>query len=603
MLFSAQDSMIVFSKVSYFLFLIFMCFISVFPVSAQETENSIVEDRMLKDLYKYNNNDDAEEAHINHHRVLKEAIQFPSLIVELNSYMMLAKDHATGDLGERKFDSMIHYLDRFESKIVLFDADELQRKNILDMVIKYYTLKGFLLGNYFGLNQPSLESHLKAETYFSKTKNIDLKIRHAFLLTRIYNAEGKYDKSIKLLDQRLKDTIHMRANTQRQFYLYIALAYQHKKMPEQSFYYNSKALALAKKEKLKHLVFFIKNRIAYDYFLFGDYQKAIDSALVVREYYTTAPKRRILGLNNTARNLSDFYYAIGNIDKAIEYSKSQLNLINSSITRKIVLTKLAKYALKKNDYKSAMEYYRKKDNITDSVRVVEKDLLIKYNASNMKLIRQQHINENIRFENQLLEKNNEQQKLYIIMISSVLLILLLLLGGFFLYKKYKQSKKVVSVLKANEKELLQEQIRLRDNELDASAIAMAQKVEVLNTIKKELESIKDENPKLAKVNKTVRSLIRSSSDISLVTDRIESQYPTLTIELKNKHPELSTTEIRYCLLTKLNLSLKETAAMLNVTPNTVKVTRSRLKKKMSIYQDVSLKEYLDTIYINTATSA
>jgi hypothetical protein len=596
--------MIVFSKFSYFLFIFLLCFIFVLPVSAQKAEDSIAEERMLKDLNKYNNNnDDFEEAYITHHRILNEAIQLPSLKVELDCYMKLAMDHATGDLGERKLDSTIHYFDRFESKIVLFDVDELQKKNILETVINYYTLKGFLLGNYFGLNQPSLESHLKAELYFSKTDNIDLKTKHAFRLSRIYNAERKYDKSIKLLDQRLKDTVHMSIDIKRLFYTYMAFAYQRKKMPEQSFYYNSKALEVAKKMKFERFVFFIKYRMSYDYFLFGDYQKAIDSVLVVREYYKTANKSRVLGLNNTAKNLSLFYYAIGNIDKAIEYSKSQLNLNNSSMSRKKVLANLAKYALEKNDYKSAMEYYKEKDKLTDSIRIVEKDLLIKYNASNMKLAKQKHINKNILLENQLLEKNNEQQRLYVLIVSSLIAILLLLFGGLFVYKKYRQSKKTVGVLKANEKQLLQEQIRLRDNELDASAIALSQRVEVLNTIKKELEAIKDENPKLALVNKTVKSLIRSSSDISLVTDRIESQYPSLTVELKNKHPELSATEIRYCLLTKLNLSLKETASMLNVTPNTVKVTRSRLKKKMSIYQDVSLKEYLDKIYVNTAASA
>ena len=602
MSFSPQHSMNVFSKASHFLFLFFMCFVFVIPVNAQKAEDSIAEKRMLEDLHKYRNNN-TKEGYINHHRILKEAIKLPSLRVELDCYTKLAKDHAVGDLGERKFDSMIHYFDRFESKIVLFDTDELLKKNILDMVASYYTLKGFLLGNYFGLDQPALESHLKAVPYFSKTNNNNIKIKHAFQLTRIYNAKGKYDKSLKLLGRSLKDTVHMSTGIKRQFYMYVAAAYQYKKMPEQSFHYNTKALELAKKMKVEAFIFFVKNRIAYDYFLFGDYQKAIDSTLAVREYYKTAKKSRNLGLNNTAKNLSHFYYTIGNIDKAIEYSKVQMNLNNSAAQRKMAVSNLAKYALEKNDYKSAMEYYREKDEITDSIRVVEKDLLLKYSASNMKLIKQEHINENILFENQLLEKNNEQQKLYVLIVSSLLVILLLLFAGLFVYKKYKQSKKVVGVLKANEKQLLQEQIRLRDNELDASAIAIAQKVEVLNTIKKELEAIKDENPKLAQVNKTVKSLIRSSSDISLVTDKIESQYPSLTLELKNKHPELSATEIRYCLLTKLSLSLKETASMLNVTPNTVKVTRSRLKKKMGIYQDVSFKEYLDQIYVNTAASA
>ncbi|WP_298546268.1 hypothetical protein [uncultured Aquimarina sp.] len=60
----------------------------------------------------------------------------------------------------------------------------------------------------------------------------------------------------------------------------------------------------------------------------------------------------------------------------------------------------------------------------------------------------------------------------------------------------------------------------------------------LNTIKIELEEIKDDNPKLAQVNKIVKSLMQSSSDIALIGDKIESQCPRLTVHLRNKHPTL-----------------------------------------------------------------
>ncbi|WP_299211856.1 hypothetical protein [uncultured Aquimarina sp.] len=57
----------------------------------------------------------------------------------------------------------------------------------------------------------------------------------------------------------------------------------------------------------------------------------------------------------------------------------------------------------------------------------------------------------------------------------------------------------------------------------------------LNTIKIELEEIKDDNPKLVQVNKTVKNLIQSSSDIALIADKIESQHPRLIVYLRNKH--------------------------------------------------------------------
>ncbi|WP_458627802.1 helix-turn-helix transcriptional regulator [Winogradskyella sp. PC D3.3] len=83
--------------------------------------------------------------------------------------------------------------------------------------------------------------------------------------------------------------------------------------------------------------------------------------------------------------------------------------------------------------------------------------------------------------------------------------------------------------------------------------------------------------------------------MSIITKRIESEYPTMSAKLLNKYPNLSDTQIRYCLLTKMNLSIKETATILNVTPDTVKVARSRLKKRLDIPSEMSIKMFLDKL--------
>ena len=83
--------------------------------------------------------------------------------------------------------------------------------------------------------------------------------------------------------------------------------------------------------------------------------------------------------------------------------------------------------------------------------------------------------------------------------------------------------------------------------------------------------------------------------MSIITKRIESEYPTMTAKLTGKYPNLTDTQIRYCLLTKLNLSIKETAVILNVTPDTVKVARSRLKKKLGVPSEMTIKMFLDRL--------
>jgi DNA-binding CsgD family transcriptional regulator len=52
--------------------------------------------------------------------------------------------------------------------------------------------------------------------------------------------------------------------------------------------------------------------------------------------------------------------------------------------------------------------------------------------------------------------------------------------------------------------------------------------------------------------------------------------------------------LKICALTKLNLSLKEIASILGISPESVKVARSRIKKKLNLTQDEDFINFLGT---------
>lgn len=58
-------------------------------------------------------------------------------------------------------------------------------------------------------------------------------------------------------------------------------------------------------------------------------------------------------------------------------------------------------------------------------------------------------------------------------------------------------------------------------------------------------------------------------------------HPGYRVQIKQDHPKITSAELRYLLLEKLQLSTKEMAAMLGISPNAVQVTRHRLQKKLS----------------------
>jgi tetratricopeptide (TPR) repeat protein len=75
----------------------------------------------------------------------------------------------------------------------------------------------------------------------------------------------------------------------------------------------------------------------------------------------------------------------------------------------------------------------------------------------------------------------------------------------------------------------------------------------------------------------------------------EGVHKDFFIKLKKENPELSSGELRLCALIRLSLNLKETATLLNITPDSVKTARHRLRKKLNLPEESNLTDYLMTV--------
>lgn len=62
--------------------------------------------------------------------------------------------------------------------------------------------------------------------------------------------------------------------------------------------------------------------------------------------------------------------------------------------------------------------------------------------------------------------------------------------------------------------------------------------------------------------------------------------------LVDNHPDLTATELKLCAFVRLGMNNKDIAAVLNQNPDSVKVSRSRLRKKLGIDQSQNLESFL-----------
>lgn len=76
---------------------------------------------------------------------------------------------------------------------------------------------------------------------------------------------------------------------------------------------------------------------------------------------------------------------------------------------------------------------------------------------------------------------------------------------------------------------------------------------------------------------------------NLSFDRV---HPEFNKHLVEQFPELTPTELKLCAFIRLGMRNKEIASLLNQNPDSVKVSRSRLRKKLGIEQSQNLENFL-----------
>ncbi|WP_181040011.1 helix-turn-helix and ligand-binding sensor domain-containing protein [Aureitalea marina] len=139
-------------------------------------------------------------------------------------------------------------------------------------------------------------------------------------------------------------------------------------------------------------------------------------------------------------------------------------------------------------------------------------------------------------------------------------------------------------------EKLQNDIESRNRELAMSTMNMISKNNALNTIKNELFKIKSLE-EITPVIQHIDNTISNEDDWKMFEEAFNYADTNFFKKLKDKHPDLTPNDLRLCVYLRLNLSSKEIAPLLNISPRSVEIKRYRLRKKLNLDSKVNLNEY------------
>ena len=200
---------------------------------------------------------------------------------------------------------------------------------------------------------------------------------------------------------------------------------------------------------------------------------------------------------------------------------------------------------------------------------------------------------------------------------------ILLLGGLaaVIYNRQKiklQSQQAIQnqqeIIFAREKSLMEAELKnkqleeaqlkyslnLKEQALSSQLLHLILKNEVLEKVKNELIAIIKDDKRDQK--KQLRQLLQQINE-SFNNDKyweefrgiFDQVHQTFFSVLLQKCPDLSPNEMKLLSLIKMNLSPQEIATLLGITPDSLRVSRYRLKKKLNLLPDDSLSGFVQSI--------
>ncbi len=213
----------------------------------------------------------------------------------------------------------------------------------------------------------------------------------------------------------------------------------------------------------------------------------------------------------------------------------------------------------------------------------------------------------------LVSRSKKQQKSTVSGLPDYLLVILcslfiiIILTGLFLFKR-RIKRKTQELI---EKEESKESVLARQQLLEREMENQQQQLNMLITnlkIKQQTESGFLEKIKELKRNKnaTTEQVIKELQlgltnlfdiDKKLITESSADLELDLDIgvKIKEKHPDLSQTEVQMCSYFINELSAKEIGLLLNISDISVRVAKNKIKKKIGLSKDENLNEYLQSL--------
>ncbi|MEL6251696.1 MAG: tetratricopeptide repeat protein [Bacteroidota bacterium] len=179
------------------------------------------------------------------------------------------------------------------------------------------------------------------------------------------------------------------------------------------------------------------------------------------------------------------------------------------------------------------------------------------------------------------------------LIGGILLSLLLMATIYFAYRQKIQREQLIH---KQEKKAYEQELLFQQKELATHTLHLVQKSDLLEKLKGQLESTRKGSEDSKRELGQMIQLIKSDKIVEQDWQNFKSYFDRVHLNFEEKMRSLSEglsqNEYRLAALMKMDLSTKEIAGVLNISPDSVHKSRYRLKKRLKLEAEENLRDFI-----------
>ncbi len=419
-------------------------------------------------------------------------------------------------------------------------------------------------------------------------------------LARFYYKTENYAEAYQAWEKVLTNLQrgHIKNRDLIQTFNNLGLAKRKVKMLDKAAQWFDKALAEAVNQKDTIWEGIISGNLGYNAFLAENYSKAI--SLLEKDIRICLYYKEYSNLISSLVYMGLAYQAQKNYNKALKYyeeAEKYLEKERTSVLRYDPQADMRLYAdIYKGfseisdvlgNYDSAYLYLKLHKRYSDTLTFLQ-------HKENLALQQAQQAFNTKSKESELAIKNQGFLIIFLLLLLSLVVVVgLLFFRNNVLANKEKQLKSKNLEL-ANEAERernqrLQEAIVIKEQEIAIAALRMQQKNEMLLELKKGILEPEHTNKKLEKM---VDYTIDLDDNWEIFKKHFEQIHPLFFHKLAQISDKITPNDCKHCAYICINLDTKQVAHLMRIAPESVKMSRNRLRKKLQLAPEVDLYKFL-----------